>query len=92
MLSMVCKPVGAISDWSSTATFGWSLVRTLIWIGVPIGFWSALWVFLPSVLLCVVAGLPVAAGVLVACSIYRREVSARRHLSCRLAQLFGIQL
>jgi len=92
MLGTVCKPIDVISDWPSTAALGWSLVRALVWIGVPIGFWTALWVFSPSMVLCAVAGLPVAAGVLVACSTYRREVAARRHLSCRVSQLFGIQL
>lgn len=92
MLDTVCKPVDVISDRVLTTTLGWSLMRALIWIGVPIGFWAALWFFLPSVVLFVVAGLTVAAGVLVTCSAYRREVAARRHLSFRVSQLFGIQV
>lgn len=92
MLGTVCKPVDVISDWPSTSMFGWSLLRALIWMGVPLGFWTALWVLLPSVVLCAVAGLPVAAGVLVACSTYKREVTARRQLAGRVSQLFGIQI
>jgi hypothetical protein len=92
MLDTVCKPVDAISDWVLTTTLGWSLVRALIWIGVPVGFWAALWFFWPSVVLFVVAGLPVAAGVWVACSAYRRGIAARRHLSFRVSQLFGVQV
>ena len=89
MLGTVCKPVDVISDWALTTTLGWSLLWALI-IGVPVGFWTALWFFLPSVVFSVVAGLPVAAGLLVACWTSRREVAARRHLSFRVSRVFGV--
>jgi hypothetical protein len=85
----VCKPVNVISDWALNTTLGRGLLWALI-IGVCIGCWTALWFFLPSVVFSVVAGLPVAAGLLVACWTYRREVAARRHLSFRLTRVFGV--
>ncbi len=89
MLGTVCKPVDVTSDWALTTTLGWSLLWALI-IGVPVGFWTALWFFLPSVVFSVVAALPVAAGLLVACWPDGRKVSARRHLSFRVSRVFGV--
>jgi hypothetical protein len=89
MLGTGRKPLHVISDWALHTTFGRGLLWTLI-MGVSIGFWAALWFFLPAVVFSGVAALPVAAGLLAACWTYRREVVARRHLSFRLSRVFGV--